>query len=246
MDHTDSGQGQGQGPDGGQAPLRALVVGASGGIGGALAAALQARGVAVTTLSRSTDGLDITQEATVAAAAERLAAAGAAPFDWILSVTGALSVAGADPERAFRELQPDILAQSFAINAVGPAMVMKHFAPLLHPDRTRRTVLAVLSARVGSIGDNHLGGWMSYRAAKAALNQLVRCASIEIARKRPHAVVVALHPGTIETALTRPYARGRYTATPDQAAQDLLGVLDRLTPQDSGGFFAYDGQPIPW
>ncbi|MFN0023367.1 MAG: SDR family NAD(P)-dependent oxidoreductase [Parvularculaceae bacterium] len=215
----------------------ALVIGASGGIGAAIAQKLGAPA----RLSRREDGLDITDEGSVASAAKDLAGQ---EFDLIFVATGVLAAEGARPEKSFAEVEPESFARALAVNAIGPALVVKHFAPLLA--RKGHAVLAFLSARVGSIGDNRLGGWMSYRASKAALNQIVRCASVEIGRTRPGAVVLALHPGTIETALTRDHARGRYTATPDACAGQLLGVCASATPAMSGGFFAYDGAPIVW
>ncbi len=226
-------------------PYSALIIGASGGIGAALVDALQSDpGCAdVKTLSRSQGGVDVTDEATLAAAAEEAHASGAV-FDVIINATGALEVGGTGPEKAFRELDPEAMTSAFRINSVGAALVLKHFAPLMNGEK--RSVFATLSARVGSIGDNHLGGWMSYRASKAALNQIVRCAAIEIARTNKEAVVVALHPGTIETDLTRKYAKGRYTATPDECAQNLLTVLSSLPAKRTGCFFDYAGKEIPW
>ncbi len=136
------------------------------------------------------------------------------------------------------------MAAQFALNATGVALALKHFAPLLRRDG--RAVFASLSARLGSIGDNRLGGWISYRAAKAAQNQIIRTAAIEIARQRPWAIVVALHPGTVDTALTAPY-RGRNPAiTAARSAAALLAVMDRLTPADTGGFFDWRGEPVAW
>ncbi|NJL18651.1 MAG: SDR family oxidoreductase, partial [Nitrospira sp.] len=142
-------------------------------------------------------------------------------FDLIFVATGILENDDARPEKSFAELSPEAMARVFAANAVGPALVFKHFAGLL--PLKERSVIAVLSARVGSIGDNRLGGWMSYRASKAALNQIVRCAAIELKRTRPEAVALALHPGTIETALTEKYAKGRFTATPMNAPKIWCG-----------------------
>jgi len=228
-----------------KSPYRALIIGASGGIGAALSDALQSDpGCAgVKTLSRSQGGVDVTDEATLAAAADELQTSGDG-FDVIINATGALEVGGAGPEKTFRELDPETMTAAFRINSVGAALVLKHFAPLLR--REQRSVFATLSARVGSIGDNRLGGWVSYRASKAALNQVVRCAAIEIARTNKKSVVVALHPGTIETALTRKYAKGRYTATPSECAQNLMAVLSSLSAEQSGGFFDYAGKEIPW
>ena len=137
------------------------------------------------------------------------------------------------------------MAQSFAINAIGPALVMKHFLPLLPRDSS--AVFATLSARVGSIGDNRLGGWYSYRASKAALNQLVRTAAIELNRRSPNAICVALHPGTVDTGLSASFAKtGLDVQTPELAAERLLEVIAKLTANDSGGFFDYKGEPIIW
>ncbi|MEM6985610.1 MAG: SDR family NAD(P)-dependent oxidoreductase [Pseudomonadota bacterium] len=223
----------------------ALVVGASGGLGSALVDALHSRRspAEVVSLSRREHELDITDEVIVAAAAASLRSSGYR-FDTVIDATGILDVDGARPEKAFKEINADTMARSFAVNAVGPALLFKHLVPLLALDC--RSTFSSLSARIGSIGDNRLGGWVSYRASKAALNQIVRCAAIEAGRMNPNAILVALHPGTVETALTRRYARGRYTATPNTAANQLLDVIDGLTPQDSGGFFDFEGKPIEW
>jgi len=216
----------------------ALIIGASGGIGAALTRRLGRR---ATTLSRRDDGFDIADEASVAGAAVALAGR---QFDLIIVASGVLDGAGAPPEKSFAALGAEAMARVIAVNAIGPALVVKHFSPLLAPNTP--SVMAFLSARVGSIGDNRLGGWMSYRASKAALNQIVRCASIELKRTRPAAVVLALHPGTIETPLTEKYAGGRYTATPDDCARQLLDLCETASPDRSGRFFAYDGAEIAW
>jgi NAD(P)-dependent dehydrogenase (short-subunit alcohol dehydrogenase family) len=217
---------------------RVLLFGASGGIGSALATAMS--GTDLTALSRSMDGLDVTDETSVAEAAKRVDGA----FDLIFDATGALEIDGAGPEKALDDIDPTAMAAQFALNAIGPALLLKHFAPKLAKDR--RAVFATLSARIGSIGDNRLGGWYSYRASKAALNQIVRTAAIEIARRRPQAVVLALHPGTVKTALTAKYVGRRPAVTPAEAAANLLRVIAALRPGESGGFFAWDGKPIPW
>lgn len=226
--------------------MRAVVIGASGGIGAAWAGALGARGAEVIGLSRSRDGLELTDPESVARAAaqtrERLGPGGAA--DMILVATGALEIAGRGPEKTLAALEAEAMAAQFAVNAIGPALLLRHFSPLLPP--RGRSVFALLSARVGSIGDNRLGGWISYRAAKAALNQIVRTAAIEIARKRPEAVVVALHPGTVESALTAKYLGRHAAVTPETAAQNLLGVIDGLGAADSGGFFDWRGDRVAW
>ncbi|PJF09154.1 SDR family NAD(P)-dependent oxidoreductase [Pseudorhodobacter sp. MZDSW-24AT] len=220
--------------------MRALVVGASGGIGQALALRLEADGAQVTRLSRRADGLDLTDEAIVS----RLLGGLEGGYDRIWVATGALELNGVPPEKALRALDPAAMAAQFALNAIGPALVLKHALRLMPRDRP--TAFAALSARVGSIGDNRLGGWHGYRAAKAALNQLMHTAAIEVARSHPQAVVVCLHPGTVETALTRKYAGGHPTVTPEAAAGHLLSVLDGLGPAESGGFFDWQGKAIPW
>lgn len=219
---------------------RALVIGASGGIGSALVAALQARGAEVTGLSRSVTGLDVTDESSVAAALSALDGS----FDLVLCATGALEIAGATPEKTIRVVTPKAMIDQFALNAVGPAMVLKHAWPLV--PRDRRAVLAVLSARVGSIGDNRMGGWYAYRTAKAAVNQMVHSASIELARTHKQAICVALHPGTVATRFTEKYAGRHKTVPAPEAAQNLLAVLDGLTPAQTGGFFDYSGAEVPW
>lgn len=219
--------------------MRAAIIGASGGIGSALVAALRAN-AEVVTLSRRDNGLDLTDEASIAAAVAGLSG----PFDLIIVATGALVIDGHGPEKSLRALSAPSLAAQFALNAIGPALVLKHMAKLMPRDRVSR--FAALSARVGSIGDNGLGGWYSYRAAKAALNQLTHTAAIEMTRSHPQSVIVALHPGTVDTALTAAHAGGHPTVTPAQGAHNLLAVLDRLTPADSGGFFDWKGDTIPW
>lgn len=218
-------------------PQSALVIGAAGGIGAAVARRLPG----ASGLSRRTDGFDITSEDSVAGAAARFKDR---RFDLIFIATGVLESEGERPEKSFAEISAGTAARVFAVNAIGPALVVKHFSALL--PQKERGVIAFLSARVGSIGDNRLGGWMSYRASKAALNQIVRCAAIELRRSRPEAIALALHPGTIDTALTRKYAGGRFSATPDECAENLLRVCAFATPEMSGRFFAYDGAEIPW
>jgi NAD(P)-dependent dehydrogenase (short-subunit alcohol dehydrogenase family) len=218
---------------------RALIIGASGGIGAALSRALAARGAEVTGLSRSTHGLDVSDQASV----DRVLGALDGPFDLILVASGILAPEGHGPEKSLDAIDAGVMARTLAVNAIGPALVLRH-APRLLP-REGRAVVAVLTARVGSIGDNRMGGWHSYRASKAAANQIVHGAAIEIGRKRKEAVVVALHPGTVATPFTASYP-GREKATPDEAAANLLAVIDGLTPAQSGGFFDWAGKAVPW
>jgi NAD(P)-dependent dehydrogenase (short-subunit alcohol dehydrogenase family) len=218
----------------------ALIIGVSGGIGQALCAALTARGTAVTGLSRRDHGLDITDPVSVEAALSPLTG----PFDLIFVATGGLEINGQRPEKSLKEVTAQSLQDQFALNCIGPSLVLKH-APRLLP-RDRRAVFAALSARVGSIGDNGYGGWYGYRTAKAALNQMVHTGAIELARSHRASICVTLHPGTVDTALTARYARGHPTVTPDTAAANLLSVLDGLTPDDTGRFFDWAGTPVPW
>ena len=179
--------------------------------------------------------------------ADTVAALGT-PLDLVLVATGRLTRAdGSGPEKALRQVSAAGLHELFADNAIVPALIASAVQQLL--PRDRRAVFAVLSARVGSIGDNRLGGWHAYRASKAALNMLCRTIAIEWARSHPQAVVAALHPGTVDTGLSAPFQRGvapDRLFTPDVSAAALLDVIDRLQPADSGGFFAWDGAPIPY
>lgn len=226
---------------------RVAVIGASGGIGAALCEALETRGSEVVRYARGAgdDGLrlDLEEEDSIARCAA--AAGGEGAFDLVLVASGILSAGSGGPERDWRALDPARLARIFAVNATGPALVAKHFLPLL--PRRGRAGFAALSARVGSISDNRLGGWYGYRASKAALNMMVRSLAVELGRKRPDAFAVALHPGTVRTALSEPFlgpAGARDVFTPRESADHLLGVLDGLTPTHTGRLFAWDGSEI--
>lgn len=166
------------------------------------------------------------------------------PFDLLLIATGALVIGDAEPEKRLRAVTAQAMHDQFALNAVGPALVLRHAARLL--PRNRRSVCAALSARVGSIGDNRLGGWISYRTSKAALNQIVHTASIELAGTHPEAICISLHPGTVETPLTARHAKRYATVPPREAAENLLSVINGLSPEDTGGFFDWAGKPVPW
>ncbi|MEE4350082.1 MAG: SDR family NAD(P)-dependent oxidoreductase [Pacificimonas sp.] len=225
----------------------AIVIGASGGIGGALVEQIEGddRYSRVVALSRA-DGLDITDEASVAEAARAcLHRPAGEEVSLVICATGLLHDGEYGPEKSYRALSSDDLARAFAVNAIGPALVAKHFLPLL--PRKERGVFAALSARVGSISDNRLGGWYGYRASKAALNQLIRTLAIEHARKAPESVVVALHPGTVGTRLSVPFQSNvpdDKLFSPDYAARQLLSVLDGLDAGKTGRIFAWDGEEI--
>ncbi len=231
----------------------AMVIGANGGIGAALVAACadDARySRVIAAARRAPDALpsgvdylpiDIADPASIEAAAARIEG----PLARVIVATGMLHDDGGGPERSLRDLDADRLAHLFAINTIGPALALRHFAPLLAKDAP--SAIACISARVGSISDNRLGGWYGYRASKAALNQIVRTAAIELARSRPQAVCVALHPGTVDTGLSKPFQRGvpaEKLFTPAYSAGRLLAVLDGLTPAQSGRIFAWDGAEI--
>ena len=239
-------------------PRRIAVIGASGGIGSALVDQLAgASGTeTVYALARRPEHLaagaavplaiDIDDEGSIVLAAEQILADG--PLDLVIVATGLLhGDNGLGPEKSMRSLDPAVLTRVLATNCVGPALVAKHFLPGMR--KTHKSVFAALSARVGSISDNRLGGWHSYRASKAALNQLIRTFSIEHARSHRHAAVVGLHPGTVDTRLSAPFQRGVPDGklfSPEQAAGYLLRVIDGLTAEDTGGFFAWDGQSIDY
>jgi NAD(P)-dependent dehydrogenase (short-subunit alcohol dehydrogenase family) len=217
----------------------ALVIGASGGIGAAFAGELALRGAAVTGVSRRGNGLDVTDHASV----DRVLGGLEATFDAVILATGILAPDGGTPEKTLDAVDPAVMARTLAVNAIGPALILAHVARLL--PREGRSVVGVLTARVGSIGDNRLGGWYSYRASKAAANQIVRGAAIEIGRKRKEAVVVALHPGTVATSFTDAYP-SHSKMTPVESVRRLLDVLDGLQPNQSGRFFDYAGAEVPW
>lgn len=223
----------------------AIIIGSSGGIGTALSSALEAKGYTVSAYSRtSVPALDITSEDTISQCA-RHAQTQLSLVTLILVATGFLHNEVYTPEKGWGQLSAEHMARSFALNAIGPALIAKHFLPLLASQE--KSIFAALSARIGSIKDNKLGGWYSYRASKAALNQLVRTLSVELRRKNPNAICIALHPGTVDTKLTAPFMKtGLDVQPPSEAASKLLLVLGTLTPQHSGGFFDHNGKVIEW
>jgi NAD(P)-dependent dehydrogenase (short-subunit alcohol dehydrogenase family) len=224
---------------------RAVVLGASGAIGSALVAALQAdaRCAQVLAYSRSSDpGFELENEASMAACAAYAASHG--PLHLVLDATGALYIDGQGPEKRLGALDPQRLARAFAVNAIGPALLLKHFVPLLASDAP--VVFATLSARVGSIEDNRTGGWYGYRASKAALNMLLQTAAIEAARTRPLTVFAALQPGTVASKLSGPFVAAADALTPAASAAGMLAALDALQPTGRAQFVDYRGGTIPW
>lgn len=238
--------------------LRAAIFGATGGIGAALAAQLAESGEydvvhaggrhfpAISHPAVSPFIFDLTDEPSIARAAHTIGELG--PLDLVIVATGKLHEQGSPmPERSWRALDPGAMADMFAINTIGPALIAKHILPLMRRDV--RAVFAALSARVGSIADNRLGGWHSYRASKAALNMLIRNFAIEFALRHPRGIVVAVHPGTVDTGLSRPFQRGVPQGAllePAQSAAHILAVLAALSPADSGGLFAWSGERIAY
>jgi NAD(P)-dependent dehydrogenase (short-subunit alcohol dehydrogenase family) len=224
---------------------RALVIGASGAIGHAFTSALREdmRCVHVEQVSRSQgSGFDLLDEASLATQAS--ASAGAGPYNLILDATGALTIDGVGPEKSLAAVQPDLLAKAFQLNAIGPLMVLRHFTPLL---AAGPSIYAKLSARVGSIADNHKGGWYGYRASKAALNMMLQTAAIELQRKNAQLRVVALQPGTVRSALSRPFSAGvTRLLEPSESAAGMLATLQTLQPRQGAHFVDYQGKEIPW
>ncbi|MDH1441365.1 SDR family oxidoreductase [Pseudomonas sp. GD03721] len=222
---------------------RALVIGASGTLGQAFSALLRAdpNCASVRELSRtSSPSLDLEVPGSIAEAATALADEG--PYQLILHTAGLLHRDGIAPEKSLAAIEADALQAVFQVNALGPALVLRHFLPLLD----KQGAMAMLSAKVGSIGDNRLGGWYAYRSSKAALNMLIKTAAIELARSKPRARLLALHPGTVISPLSQPF-RGAAAARPaEQAAAEMLRVIDGLGAEHSGSFHAYDGQQLPW
>ena len=222
---------------------RAIVFGATGGIGRGFVQCLESDPNCheVVRLSRSSKpGIDLMDEHAIAQAADTLEG----EFHLLIDATGFLSDELMAPEKSMRALSADNLAKVYELNAIGPVLLLKHFASKM--PRKERAFFATLSARVGSIGDNRLGGWYAYRASKAALNMLMKCAAIELSRNRPESVVLSLHPGTVVTSLSDPFAGNKERLAPVQSAQMMLNVLDRVMPNDSGSFWDYRGNRVEW
>ena len=204
-----------------------------------MAEAMATRGGRVTRVSRSEDGLDVTDAASV----DRVMGALQGPFQTVFVSVGVLAPDGGQPEKQLRDLDPAAMADVLAVNTVGVAHVLTHLPRLL--PRQGRSVTGVVTARVGSIGDNKIGGWYAYRASKAALNQVVRGVAVELGRTHGDAVIAALHPGTVDTPFTANYP-GHKKVAADEAAHNLLDVMERLDPGQTGGFYDYSGAEVPW
>ncbi len=226
-------------------PVRAIVFGASGALGGAFVEALSSdlEGALVVGLDRhSSPAFELENEASIVACAHELASH--APYALMIDATGALTIDGNPPEKRLAELDGHRLARAFEINAIGPALLMKHFLPLLPAQG--RCIFATLSARVGSIADNRKGGWYGYRASKAALNMLLQTAALETCRKRPDAVFLALQPGTVRSRLSDPFTARIATLDPRTSAALLLAVMDRAPATGAAAFLDHQGATVPW
>ena len=229
----------------------AVVIGSKGGLGAALLVQLEgdASYAQAIGLSRGTEvSVNYGDESSIAKAAQHIAdlcKTSNLQLRLLIVATGFLHGEQGQPERSYAHLDATYLNQVFQINTLGPALVMKHFLPQL--PNTGRCVAGFLSARVGSISDNALGGWYGYRASKAALNQLVKTASIELTRRNKDSICVSLHPGTVATALSEPFAKTGLNVRPaTEAADDLLAVLAGLNPADTGCLVDYKGQKLPF
>ncbi len=231
-------------------PVRSLIFGAGGGIGSAFVTLLRANPKVEVCLASSRQAgedvvaLDLTDELAIAAYAASLESQG--PLHLIINASGLLHRETLQPEKRLTQVSAAAMMQSFAVNAIAPALINRYFVPLL--PRKGKSVIAHLSARVGSISDNRIGGWYSYRAAKAAQNMITRTTAIEVARRYPEALIVGLHPGTVDTHLSKPFQSGveeRRLFSPVDAASRLLQVVDGLSAAETGCVFAYDGQLVP-
>jgi len=225
-------------------PFRALIIGSSGTIGSALESALESHPSCqeVIGLHRNSDPvIDYDHLESIQTAYETLKKL--RPFDLIINTIGVLHTQQWTPEKRLADLQANQLQRQFLSNAVGPALTIKHFSKIMNP---AGGVFATLSAKVGSITDNRLGGWYSYRASKAALNMLIKTVSIELHRTQPHLVLVAIHPGTVKSNLSRPFRGDEIGRDPSEAASEILSILGNLQASDTGSFKSYRGEDIPW
>ena len=219
---------------------KALIIGASGGIGRACHAALVEHGVDVFALSRRNDGFDVTDPV----AATTILKGQSGPFDYVLVTLGVLAGRGGAPEKTIRSFDAAQAQAVYAVNTFGPALVMAQLPRLLPRDRT--SCFCCLSAKVGSIGDNEIGGWMTYRSSKAALNQMLRTSAIELARTHPKAAAIAVHPGTVETAFTKSYQSRHPTVPAHEAGADIVNTILSATPEQTGRFVDRSGRDLPW
>ena len=225
-------------------PFRALIIGSSGTIGSAFIENLQSNPACseVVGVHRHSEyPLDYQNPASIESCANSLSAKGS--FQLIVNTTGVLHSNDWMPEKKLDDVNAEQLMELMKINAIGPALTIRHFSPLMDP---HNSVMVTLSAKVGSIEDNRLGGWYSYRASKAALNMLIKTAAIEWARTKPNAVLIAMHPGTVNSRLSKPFRGEQIGRPPNDAVRDMFAVIENLTKEDSGSFVSYSGEKLPW
>jgi NAD(P)-dependent dehydrogenase (short-subunit alcohol dehydrogenase family) len=223
---------------------RALIIGSSGTIGSAFLELLQSDprcSQAIGIHRHSSPAINYADESSIEIAAEALAPSG--PFHLIINAIGVLHTDAWSPEKKGADLCFGQLKAIFKINAFGPAVTLSKFSRLLAKDNA---IMAVISAKVGSIEDNRLGGWYSYRASKAALNMLLKTAAIELRRTQANTKVIALHPGTVNSRLSKPFKGEQIGRPAIDAARDMLGVLNQLPLSESGSFYSYSGEKLPW
>ena len=220
---------------------RALIFGASGGIGQAFSRFLEDKlgSENVVNVSRSFDGFEISDEEKILKFSESIEGT----FNLIINATGVLQTTEEGPEKTINVVKQKSMIDMMTINAIGPALLLKNFSKKL--DKTKFSVFVNLSARVGSITDNRLGGWISYRSSKAALNQIIKTSSIEINRRNKNAICVGLHPGTVKTRFTEKFQNTTETISPDESVKMMMKVVENLSVDDNGYCFAYDGKVIP-
>lgn len=225
-------------------PFSALVIGASGMIGSSFVKLLESNPACskVVGIHRNSDhAIDYHRPETIESSAKSLSEH--SPFQLIINTIGALHSDHWMPEKRLEDLSQDQLAEMFNINTIGPSLTIKYFSKLLDPNHG---VMATLSAKVGSIEDNRLGGWYSYRASKAALNMIIKTASIEFARTKPNMALIALHPGTVNSRLSQPFRGQQIGRDPLEAVSDMFQVLEKVNKEDSGSFLTYSGEKLPW
>ena len=225
-------------------PFRALIIGSSGTIGSAFIQLLQSNPACSEVVGvhrHSQYPLDYQNPASIESCANSLSAQGS--FQLIINTTGVLHSNDWMPEKKLDDVNAEQLMELMKINAIGPALTIRHFSPLMDP---QNSVMVTLSAKVGSIEDNRLGGWYSYRASKAALNMLIKTAAIEWARTKPNAVLIAMHPGTVNSRLSKPFRGEQIGRPPNDAVRDMFAVIENLTKEDSGSFVSYSGEKLPW
>ena len=225
-------------------PFSALVIGASGTIGSHFVKLLEGNPSCSKVIGihrNSSNAINYHHPETIEASANSLAELG--PFQLIINTIGALHSEQWMPEKKLDDLNPTQLTEMFNTNTIGPALTIKHFSKLLDP---KHSVMATLSAKVGSIEDNRLGGWYSYRASKAALNMIIKTASIEFARTKPNIALIALHPGTVNSGLSQPFRGQQIGRDPLEAVNDMFNVLANVKKEDSGSFLTYSGEKLPW